>query len=57
VSSSETKLEMAERHVRGGEYHVARQRDFIGRLSGHGGSTELAGRLLPVAQINQGAIR
>lgn len=46
VSSFETKLEMAERYVREGEYHVARQREIIAHLTEHGRSTELAERLL-----------
>ena len=37
---------MAERHVREGEHHVARQREIIAHLSEHGRSIELAERLL-----------
>ena len=46
MSSFEAKLEMAERYVREGEYHVARQREIIAHLTEHGRSTELAERLL-----------
>ena len=46
MTSFETKLEMAERHVREGEYHVARQREIIAHPTEHGRSTELAERLL-----------
>jgi hypothetical protein len=43
---AETLLEMAERHVREGERHVANQREVIVHLAAHGHSTELAKRLL-----------
>ncbi len=46
MSASETKLEMAERHVREGEHYVARQREIVAYLSEHARSTELAERLL-----------
>ena len=46
MTSFETKLEMAERHVREGEYHVARRREIIAHPTEHGRSTELAERLL-----------
>ena len=44
--TAETKLQMAERHVREGEHHVASQREIVAHLREHGCSTELAERLL-----------
>ena len=46
MAAPETRLEMAERHVREGERHVANQREILEHLSEHGHSTELAERLL-----------
>lgn len=46
MAAIETKLEMAERHVRDGERHVTSQREVLARLRKHGHSTELAERLL-----------
>ena len=42
----ETELEMAERHVREGEAHVARQRDLVAELRRDGHDTEQAEQLL-----------
>lgn len=42
----ETELQMAERHVRDGERHVASQREILSHLRNHGHPTELAERLL-----------
>lgn len=42
----ETVVEMAERHVREGERHVAIQRRIVCRLDQMGFSTELATQLL-----------
>lgn len=46
MAARETKLEMAERHVRDGERHVVGQQEILARLREHGRSTDLAERLL-----------
>jgi hypothetical protein len=42
----ESRLQMAERHVRDAEAHVARQRRIVLDLSGHGHPIDLALELL-----------
>ncbi|EYD76998.1 hypothetical protein Rumeso_01408 [Rubellimicrobium mesophilum DSM 19309] len=44
--SEETEIEMARRHVREGEEHVARQREIIDRLPSTGEVAEIARTLL-----------
>ena len=42
----ETELDMAERHVREGEHHVASQRELLAELRKDGHPTDTAERLL-----------
>jgi hypothetical protein len=46
MRSGETKLEIAERHVRQGREHIARQLEIIQKLRSHGYPTDGAERVL-----------
>ena len=46
IGTSETEIEMVERHVREAEEHVARQREIVDRLLPSGEVAEMARSLL-----------
>jgi hypothetical protein len=53
----ETEIEMAERHIREGEEHVAHQLDILARLPPSGELTEIARKSLADSEENLAAHR
>ena len=50
MAKGETELQMVRRHVREGEAHVQRQREFITEMWERGGPTDIAVTLLEAFQ-------
>ncbi|TIV79731.1 MAG: hypothetical protein E5V93_09040 [Mesorhizobium sp.] len=53
MASSETQIQMLNRHIRTGARHISRQREIIDRLTELGAPPELAVELLDLFEVMQ----